>query len=320
MSAATDSDPVANAEPEHAETALSVVVVNWNGAAYLGACLASARGAGREVIVVDNASRDGSAELVRRSFPDVVWLANDTNLGFARAANRGLRHARGRYVLFLNPDARADDDAITASIAVLEQRPDVGLVGVATHDASGALVPTVEPFFSLWQLWRPWPKRVTAPRGPGPVEVDWCHGAFFLGRRADLDALGGYDEAYFLYAEDMDLCFRVHGSGKSVVYLPQVSIVHEGNLAGEEMFAERRAAAIFSSCLIFHRRHRGEAATVLLRILAAAAFGVKALAYRITRSPLAGRYEALTGVAVRGRLATADVMPTSHVAAATGKP
>jgi hypothetical protein len=291
-----------SAAPQAPAAALSVVVVNWNGAAYLGACLDAARGGGRELIVVDNASRDGSAALVRRDHPDVRWIANDANLGFARAANRGLHAARGEHVLFLNPDARANDQAIEASVAVLAADPGVGLVGVAQRDASGSLTPTVEPFFSLWELRRSWARRVCAPQGPGPVEVDWCHGAFLLGRRAELLALGGFDEAYFLYAEDMDLCFRVHASGRSVVYLPQVSIVHEGNLAGRELLAERRAAAIFASCLIFHRRHRGRAATLLLRLLAVATFAGRTIAYRLAGSPLAARYAALTGVALRGRL------------------
>ena len=301
---------------------LSVVVVNWNGAGYLGACLDSVRGPGRELIVVDNASRDGSALLVRESHPDVRWLANDENLGFARAANRGLRAACGDSVLFLNPDARAGDEAIAAALAVLDQRPEVGLVGVAQRDASGALTPTVEPFFSLWELRRPWTRRVRAPQGTGPVEIDWCHGAFLLGRRHELLALGGFDEAYFLYAEDMDLCFRVHASGRSVVYLPQVSIVHEGNLAGHELLAERRAAAIFASCLVFHRRHRGRGATLLLRALAAVAFAGRTIAYRLTGSPLAARYAALTGVALRGRLdsLTLERRHGAEVAAATGEP
>ncbi|HEY8515029.1 MAG TPA: glycosyltransferase family 2 protein [Candidatus Binatia bacterium] len=281
---------------------LSVVVVNWNGAAYLGDCLESVSRPGREVLVVDNGSTDDSASLVQRRFPEVRWLANRDNLGYARAANRGLREARGEHVLFLNPDARANDEAIAAALAVLAERPDVGLVGVAVRDAEGRLTPTVEPFFSLAALRRPWVRRVRAPRGPGPVAIDWCHGAFLLGRRAELLALGGYDEAYFLYAEDMDLCFRMHASGRGVVYLPDVSIVHEGNAAGRELYGERRAAAIFASCLIFHRRHRGAAATLVLRAAATLAFAARTAFYRVTGSPLAERYAALTAVALRGRL------------------
>jgi N-acetylglucosaminyl-diphospho-decaprenol L-rhamnosyltransferase len=305
-----------------ASPSLSVVVVNWNGAAYLGACLDSARGAGRELIVVDNASSDASRALVRERHPDVVLLSNERNVGFAAAANRGLAAARGPFVLFLNPDARANDGAIDAALAVVRARPEVGLVGVAQRDASGALTPTVEPFFSLAALRRPWHRRVRAPGGDHPVDIDWCHGAFLLGRRDELAALGGFDEAYFLYAEDMDLCFRVHGSGKRVVYLPQVSIVHDGNRAGATLLGERRAAAIFASCLVFHRRRRGRAATALLRVLATIAFGLRALSYRIAGSPLAERYAALAGVALRGRLS--EPVHAMHggarPAVATGKP
>ncbi len=302
--------------------ALSVVVVNWNGAAYLGACIDAARGEGRELIVVDNASRDGSAALLRERHADVRLLANDANLGFARAANRGLREARGRYVLFLNPDAIVSDEAIAAALATLELRPEVGLVGVAQRDGQGRVLPTVEPFFSLAALRRPSHQRVSAPEGPGPVNIDWCHGAFLLGRRDELLALGGYDERYFLYAEDMDLCFRVHESGKSVVYLPQVSILHEGNAAGAELLGERRAAAIFASQLAFHRHRHGAAATLLLRALAAAAFGARAAAYRLSGSPLAERYAALAAVAVRGDLAAVTTTGAGGAvpAAATGKP
>jgi GT2 family glycosyltransferase len=195
-------------------------------------------------------------------------------------------------------------------------------VGVAQRDATGAVTPTVEPFFSLAALRRPWHRRVRAPGGDAPVEIDWCHGAFLLGRRDELRALGGFDESYFLYAEDMDLCFRVHASGKAVVYLPQVSIEHDGNRAGEALLGERRAAAIFASCLVFHRRRYGRAATGLLRALATVAFGARTLGYRLVGSPLAARYAALTGVALRGRLAK-DLEPARDLgspAVALGKP
>lgn len=305
-----------------AAVALTVVVVNWNGAAYVGACLDAARGEGRELVVVDNASRDGSVALLRERHPDVRVLVNDANLGFSRAANRGLREARGRYVLFLNPDAIVSDDAIAAALALLDRRPDVGLVGVAQRDGRGNVLPTVEPFFSLAALRRPSHERMTAPRGPDPVEIDWCHGAFLLGRRDELLALGGFDERYFLYAEDMDLCFRMHESGKVVVYLPQVSILHEGNVAGRELLGERRAAAIFASQLVFHRHRHGGATTLLLRALAASAFGARAMLYRLSGSPLAERYAALAGVAVRGGLTSTVAAGGRRAvpATASGKP
>ena len=288
-----------------AEPLLSVVIVNWNGAGYLGDCLESVRGEGtsgeRQWIVADNGSSDSSGALVAAQLPEAEWLPLGENLGFAAAANRGLARARGRFVLFLNPDARASEAALAAAMRVLDERPEVGLVSVAVRDTAGRLVPTVEPFFSLGALLRGRAAaRASAPGGPGPVEIDWCHGAFLLGRRADLCALEGFDERYFLYSEDMDLCFRVHESGRTVVYLPEVSIVHEGNMAGALLLGERRAAAIFASALLFYSGRHGKPAELVLRAAAVLTFGVRALGYRLVGSPLAPRYAALARAALRG--------------------
>lgn len=280
---------------------LSVVIVNWNGAGYLAECLGSARAPDRELIVVDNGSSDGSTELVARQFPGAVWLPLGANLGFAYAANRGLERARARLVLFLNPDARSSEAAVAAATRALDDDPRIGLVSVALRTAAGIVTPTVEPFFSLSALLRARAdRRASSPSGPGPVDVDWCHGAFLLARKSDLAELGGFDERYFLYSEDMDLCFRMHESGRRVVYLPEVSIVHHGNLAGAARFGEARAAQIFASSLKFYAMHHGRLARLALRSLAAVAFGVRAVWLRSTGSPLAARYASLFRVALSG--------------------
>lgn len=277
---------------------LSVVIVNWNGADYLGDCIDSVVGRDREVIVVDNASSDDSEARVRPGRPDVRWLSNDANLGFSTAANRGLEAARGEYVLFLNPDAHSNDDAVTASIDVLASSADVGLVGVAVRDPDGHITPTVEPFFSFRSLRRARAiDRATAPGGSTPVDIDWCHGVFLVCRREEMLRLGGFDERFFLYAEDMDLCDRVHESGRRVVYLPWVSIVHEGNRAGRELLAERRAAAIFQSSLQYYDRRNGLPARVWMRLAAGLTFGTRAFLYWLRRAPLAERYAAMARVA-----------------------
>lgn len=277
---------------------LSVVIVNWNGAEYLGDCVDSAAGEGREVIVVDNGSTDGSEQAVRPGRPDLRWISNGANLGFSAGANRGLAEARAPWVLFLNPDARSEDAAVEAALAVLRDEEDVGLVGVAVRDLSGDVTPTVEPFFSFQSLRRARAvDRATAPGGTEPVDIAWCHGVFLMGRREELRGLGGFDERFFLYAEDMDLCHRVHESGRRVVYLPWVSVVHEGNRAGRVLLAERRAAAIFSSSLQFYDRHHGWPARIGLRLAAGLTFAFRALGYRLQRAPLADRYAALARVA-----------------------
>ncbi|MDG2305392.1 MAG: glycosyltransferase family 2 protein [Candidatus Binatia bacterium] len=296
---------------------LSVVIVNWNGADYLGDCVDSAAGDDREVFVVDNASTDDSEARIRANRPWLRWISNEANLGFSTAANRGLEAASGEYVLFLNPDARSDEAAVSACIDVLASTPDVGLVGVAVRDPEGDVTPTVEPFFSFRSLRRARAEdRVTAPGGIEPVDIDWCHGVFLVGRRTDLLELEGFDERFFLYAEDMDLCHRVHESGRRVVYLPQVSIVHEGNRAGRVLLAERRAAAIFSSSLQFYALHHGLLARLGLRLAAGLSFAARALVYSLQSAPLAERYVALARVAFGAPPALFPTRPPSSRGAA----
>lgn len=298
---------------------LSVVIVNWNGADYLGECVDSVAGAGREVVVVDNGSTDDSEGRVRATRPDLQWIANTDNLGFSTAANQGLAAARGEFVLFLNPDARSNDDAVAAALSVLDECRDVGLVGVAIRDPEGALTPTVEPFFSFRSLRRARAvDRVTAPTGTAPVEIDWCHGVFLACRRDEMRELGGFDERFFLYAEDMDLCHRVHESGRRVVYLPWVSIVHEGNRAGRQLLAERRAAAIFSSSLQYYDRRHGLAARLWMRVAAGSTFAARALVYRLQRAPLAERYAAMARVAFGAERGLFPTRPPETARAARG--
>lgn len=281
---------------------LSVVVVSFNPGDDLARCVRSVLLAGNEVIVVDNGSTDGARDRLGDLVERIDWIDNEANLGFARAANRGLRRARGRYVLFLNPDAVSHPGAVAAAIAALEGDPSIGLVSVAIRDESGAIVPTVEPFHSLLgTLARRWSGRVSAPRGPGPVRIDWCHGAFLLGRRDELRALGGFDERFFLYAEDMDLCRRVQESGRAVVYLPEVSIVHKGNTAAGALLGEQRAAAIFASLLVGERARRGMAAAIVLRAAALPYFALRSLVAALRGAAgESDRYRGLARVALLG--------------------
>lgn len=279
----------------------SVVVVNWNGAAYLPACVASVVGEGREVVVVDNGSTDGSRERLGDLAGSVRWIENGANLGFSRAANRGLRAATGRLVLFLNPDAIAGEAAFAEAARLLDEDPATGLVSVAVVDERGRRVPTVEPFVSLRTLASGrWASRVSAPAGMDPVRVDWCHGAFLAGRREEILALGGFDEKFFLYAEDMDLCRRVQESGRAVVYSPRVSIFHRGNAAGETLLGADRPAAILASQLLDHRARHGAASTAVLRGAAAAFHGARWAIDSLRGDGGASLHRSLARVALRG--------------------
>ena len=268
---------------------LSVVIVSWNCKAEVLECLDSlvrhAYAGMHEIILVDNASCDGTVAMVRTLFPDVCVIETGANLGFARAANRGLQAARGTYLLFLNPDVVASPDALTSAVYAMRNRPKVGILGVRLLNADGSVQPSCGAFLSLSALVRAnvrgmvgecrEERRAGGGRlwsGTGTEEVDWLMGAFLLCRRDVLLEVGGFDEDYFLYAEDMDLCYRVRQRGHRVYYFPEVAIVHYGNRSAGQKWGERREGEIVRAELIFVRKHKGVVAAWVFRLLASGLF------------------------------------------------
>jgi GT2 family glycosyltransferase len=277
---------------------VSVVVVSWNCQTHLTICLESlvacAGGGEREIIVVDNDSSDGSVVAGRGRFPGIRLIEAGGNLVFGAAANLGLKVARGSMILFLNPDTVVPPGALEAAERALVDRPDVGILGVRLLDGDGAPQPSCGRFLSLRALIEANVRRAigASPRERGAgggrlwsgVEteaVDWLTGAFLLCRRAVVEAIGGFDERYFLYAEDMDLCYRVRQHGYGVLYYPHVSVVHVGNRSGAVKWGERREGEIVRSELLFLRKHSGGAAIVTFRVLAAMLFLAKASIARL---------------------------------------
>jgi GT2 family glycosyltransferase len=223
---------------------LSVVTVSFNAAGHLRRCLASLyehQNGDFEVIVVDNASPDGSADMVAREFPAVLLVRNPTNRGFAPAANQGAAAASGDVVLFLNPDSLLIHDAFSAPADYLRANPDVGALGVKLLDPDGGLQLSVRRFptldvalfnryslltrllpgnrFSRRYLMSDWAHDTLS-------NVDWVSGACLMTTRAVLDRVGGFDEGYFWGFEDVDFCQRLHRVGLRVVYYPETSVVH----------------------------------------------------------------------------------------------
>jgi GT2 family glycosyltransferase len=267
---------------------LSIVVVTWQSAPELPALLASlddAVGGGAELVVVDNASRDGAPALVRAAMPAAIVIENAENRGFAAAANQGLRASRCPFVLFLNPDTIVPPGTLVRALAHAAREPSIGILGCCTLDARGVPQPTVDRFHTVGRLaldallGRRW--LGTRPRGRVPettTDVDWLYGAFLLCRRAVLERLGGFDEAYEMYGEDLDLCLRVSRAGVRVVYLADVAIVHHGNRSGERRYGPERDVAVLKGTLRFFRRHHGAHAERAFRLLAGASFAAKAAA------------------------------------------
>lgn len=222
---------------------LSIVVVSYNTRELLAACLrslppASGRTA-HEIIVVDNASGDGSAEMVGREFPAVAVIANTANVGFARAANQGIRATRGELIALVNSDAETPPGSLDRLVAFLRAHPGVGAVGPQIRLPDGRpchscfrFPSLVRPYLNFRFLRRisgetfslAYPADSPLLREGG--EVDWLSGACLALRRKALDQVGLLDEHFFMYFEDTDLCRRLRRAGWSVWYLPEVHALH----------------------------------------------------------------------------------------------
>jgi hypothetical protein len=224
---------------------LSIVVVSYNGREYLRRCLRSllehTRGLEYEVVVVDNASQDGSADMVAAEFPSVRLLRRPSNAGLSTALNQGIRLSGGEMVVLMNPDVELRDNPFPAMARYLRDHPEVGIVGPRILDDDGSLqlscrrFPTFSVvFFNRYSLLtRLFPRNPFSTRylmtdfdHSGAAEVDWLSLACWMAPRRLFDEVGFLDESYFLYNEDVDFCQRLHRAGRKVVYFPEVSVVH----------------------------------------------------------------------------------------------
>lgn len=225
---------------------VSIIIVNWNSREFLAQCLrtifATPRDLEIEVIVIDNASYDGSEQLVREGFPTVRFIQGEKNLGFARANNVAARLATARNLLFLNPDTEIVGPAIERMVRFLETSPNVGAVGCKLLNTDGSLqtscvqaFPTVlnqvldsELLRRAFPRSRLWGIRAFLDEHAAPAEVEALSGACILVRREAFLAVGCFTEDYFMYAEDVDLCFKLKQSGLLNHYLGNVCVIHHG--------------------------------------------------------------------------------------------
>ena len=228
---------------------------------------------------MDNASTDGSLEMVRSRFPEVRLIVNDSNEGFSRANNQGWAVSNGRYVLFLNPDTEVLGDALTVMVRCLEAHDSVAAVGPQLLHPGGEVQSSRRRFPSfatalfestpLERCWpsNPWVRRYRMVDTPDDIdqEVDWVVGACLLTRRAVLDDTGGFDEGFFMYSEEMDLCRRVRAAGGQVVFLPEAKVLHHEGKSSEQAVSTRDIRFETSKVLYF-RRHHGRLRAELLRL------------------------------------------------------
>ena len=277
---------------------VSVVIVNYNVCYFLELCLhtlqlamASLDG---EIIVVDNASSDESRQYLPSRFPSVQFILNDTNLGFSKANNLGVKAAKGKYVLILNPDTLVSETCLTTALDFFAGHPDAGALGMRMYDGRFRFLPESKrgfptlttAFFKLSGLIHLFPRnRVISSYYLGHLsavyvqQVDVLAGAFMFIPRDIYLEVGGFDERYFMYAEDIDLSYSIAKAGYRNYYLPEPGIIH---FKGESTLRTAANARHFYEAMLLFREKYGNRVSFLSRALAEAAIAVRTLRDKIS--------------------------------------
>lgn len=265
---------------------LSVVVVNWNTRDLLRACLRSIFSTVKEVtfecIVIDNASSDGSADMVEKEFPRAILIRSKENLGFTKGYNLGLRQAKGDFLMIVNSDLELLPGSAVRMIDYLKEHPDVGMVGPklispdGTVQVNGQRFPTfIREVLGLTRLYRNRFIREWHDMTLGPLrkdfnvdaEVDALAGACMTLPRAVVDKVGLLDERFFMYYEDVDWCYRVKQAGYKIWYLGDVGVIHVASQSAIRFGLPKANAVLFHSQYLYRRKHHGLLQAVVLRLL-----------------------------------------------------
>lgn len=259
-----------------------IVIVNFNTKDLLRRCLESILATTKtlylRIIVVDNASGDGSGEMVKKEFPEAILIENKENIGFAGAVNQGVRSLKAEFTLLLNPDVEVKEGAIERMYRFIKERKEAGIIGCRLTYPDGAYQPSCRRFpnlivsiFDIFpiNLWFPenrWIREYNYnyEEFKNPVEVEWVSGAVLMMRYDIFEELGGFDEGYFIYSEEMDFCKRLRDKGYKVYYLPNAEIIHHRGASTKETSV--RQVDYYKSLYRFFRKYYGLKKSLPLRI------------------------------------------------------
>lgn len=254
---------------------VSIIILSYNTKDLLKQCLTalfehiSAKEV--EVIVVDNASTDETVAMLSKAFRQVKVIANDTNAGFSKGCNIGASHAKGDYLLFLNSDTLLSQNPLHAMIEVFNNHEKVGAVGGLFKNADGSLQRSFGAFYSLRHvavlLFEGEQGELGKFHPDTTKQVDWVSGGFMLVASAVFKQVHGYNEAYFMYIEDMDLCFRIKKAGYDVWFTPDAIVNHVGHGSSNRAFA---ITQIYKGLQIFYKQQQSTLQYYLLKCLLAA--------------------------------------------------
>lgn len=263
---------------------VSIIIVNWNTSDLLAKCLrcveTTVKQASYEIWVVDNASTDGSPDMVRRDFPNVRLIANAENAGFARANNQAMKLASGRYVLLLNSDAFVKDNTIDYMVRFMDTHPEAGMAGCKLLYEDGRLQPSCSTFptlatevmiaFGLDKLFPGSPifgRYMMTDWDYGDTrQVDVIMGAFMLARAEAIRQVGLLDEGFFMYSEEVDWCYRFKQAGWKIFYTPEVETVHLWGGSSKAVRVET-LIRLYRSRVQFFRKHYGGLTVALYKFI-----------------------------------------------------
>ncbi len=255
-----------------AEITLTIQIVNWNAREPLRAALRSILAHPPhfpyEIIVVDNASSDGSVQMLEKEFPEIKLIVSEQNLGFSRGHNLAARAARGKYQFILNPDTEVMPNALDLLVEFAEKHPEVAIIGPKILNPDGSLQYSCRRFpnptaalFRNTPLGKLFPNNrytreylMTDWDHSSIREVDWVSGAALFIQREVFERLGGFDEQFFMYCEDMDLCYRAWQAGYKVVYYPEPVIIHAIGRS-TDLVANKMIITFHRSMYLFYKKH-----------------------------------------------------------------
>ena len=292
---------------------LSIIIVNWNTRDLLAQCLASVLADIHaspylqvETLLVDNASTDGSVQMVRDQFPWVRLLANPENVGFAAANNQAIQQSAGRYVLLLNPDTEVKPGALATLVGFMEAHSQAGAAGACLLNPNGTLQTSCYPFPTLsGEIWRLFHVDVLYPYGvyrmadwplDRPRAVEVIQGAALILRRSALDQVGLLDALYFMYTEEVDLCYRLHQAGWQLYWVPEAKVIHYGGQSTRQV-PLKMFLCLYQTKLFFIRKHHGWLAALIYKIILAATSLIRLLLAPLAwfeRAPQRQRHVTLT--------------------------
>jgi len=283
---------------------LTISIVSYNSLSFLRECLnsilSSPPGVGHEIIVVDNASSDGTDEFVKKNYPEIILIPNKRNIGFAAANNRAIEESRSKYVLLINSDCMVYKKSLGSLVEFMEKNPEVGIAGPKIVNSDGTIQFSCRRFPSVFNAAAHTILTNIFPDNPfskkykladigrdNPFKVDWVSGSCMIIRRKALEDTGILDENYFMYVEDLDICYRMWQKNWEVHYYPEAEIMH--HIAGSSGSGEIKASFRMQKSVFyfFWKNYRRSWKIILIPLL------VLTLGFRlfltIIKSPFSGQ-------------------------------